>query len=94
MNKLWTWIEPELIGIMIPREKGIRIWEETTGFKVDRKALFWWEVFTSVKSMAIWLTMNKTYATGANTDPVIGWGGIWAMDLQRRTLMEQMRRAS
>ena len=94
MNRLWTWSEPHLIGFMVPRERGIRIWEETAGFRADREALFWWEVFTSVKSMAIWMSMNRTFDTGANTDPIIGYGGIWAMDLQRRILMEQMRRTS
>ncbi|MEW6443242.1 MAG: phosphotransferase family protein [bacterium] len=93
LNRLWSWTEPDRIGIMIPREEGIRVWEEASGQKVDLQALFWWEVFTSVKSMAIWLSMNKKYATGANTDPIVGYGGIWALDLQRRILMEQMRRA-
>ena len=91
MNRLWTWSEPERIGFMIPREQGIRIWEEASGFMADRAVLFWWEVFTSVKSIAIWVSMNKVYATGVNSDPTIGYGGIWAMDLQRRILLKQMR---
>jgi aminoglycoside phosphotransferase (APT) family kinase protein len=91
MNRLWTWSEPERIGFMIPREEGIRIWEEASGFQADRGVLFWWEVFTSVKSMAIWISMNKVYATGVNRDATIGYGGIWAMDLQRRILLKQMR---
>jgi len=93
MNRLWTFSEPDRIGYMIPREEGIRIWEEASGFRADRKALFWWELFTSVKSMAIWLSMNKKFGTGANTDPIVGYGGIWALDLQRRILLEQMRKA-
>ncbi len=76
---------------MIPRKQGIRIWEEASGFRADPEALAWWEIFTSVKSMAIWLSMNKKFATGANTDPVVGYGGIWALDFQRRILLDQMR---
>ena len=64
MNRLWTWSEPDLIGLMIPREKGIKIWEETSGFSAKPLSLFWWEVFTSVKSMAVWISMNRVYATG------------------------------
>ena len=94
MNRLWTWSEPDRIGFMIPREQGIKTWVEASGFKADRDALFWWEVFTSVKSMAIWISMNKTYASGANTEPFIGYGGIWAMDVQRRILFDQMRDVS
>ena len=55
---------------------GWEIREETTCFRADPKALFSWEVFASLKSMAIWMSVNKTYATGANTDPIIGYGGI------------------
>lgn len=91
MNRLWTWAEPDRIGYMISRREGIRVWEEASGFRADPNALCWWELFTSVKSMAIWLSMNKKFATCANTDPVVGYGGIWALDLQRRILFDQMR---
>lgn len=91
MNRLWTWAEPDRIGYMISRQEGIRTWEEASGFRADPEALAWWEIFTSVKSMAIWLSMNKKFATGTNTDPVVGYGGIWALDLQRRILLDQMR---
>jgi aminoglycoside phosphotransferase (APT) family kinase protein len=94
MNRLWTWSEPEKIGFMIPREQGIKIWEEASGFQADRDALFWWELFTSVKSVAIWISMNTVYANGTNTDPIVGYGGIWAMDLQRRIILNQMRKMS
>lgn len=91
MNRLWSWSEPDRIGYMISRQDAIRIWEEASGFRADPEALAWWEMFTSVKSMAIWLSMNKKFATGANTDPVVGYGGIWALDLQRRILLDQVR---
>ncbi len=91
MNRLWSWSEPEKNGFMIPREEGVRIWEEASGFEADPDALFWWELFTSVKSVAIWVSMNNVYETGLNTDPIVGYGGIWAMDLQRRILLDQMR---
>ncbi len=93
LNKLWTWSEPDLMGFMIPRQQAIRIWEQTTGFKADPDSLFWWEVFTSIKAMAIWTSMNKTYVTATNTDPIICFGGLWAMDLQRRILFDQMKEA-
>lgn len=91
MNRLWSWSEPEKIGFMIPRERGIELWQEASGFKADRGALFWWELFTSVKAIAIWISMNNVYTTGKNTDPIVGYGGIWATDLQRRIVLSQMR---
>ncbi len=94
MNRLWSWSEPEKAGFMIPREKGVRIWEEASGFKADPDALFWWELFSSVKGIAIWISMNKVYADGTNTDPIVGYGGIWAADLQRRIILNQMKEIS
>ena len=91
MNRLWSWSEPERVGFMIPREQGVRIWEEASGFHADRGALFWWELFTSVKAIAIWVSMNRVYACLENTDPIVGYGGIWATDLQRRIILSQMR---
>ena len=90
LNILWSWPEPDRLGLMIPRERAIRIWEETSGFKADPEALYWWELFTSVKATAIWISMAKIYMTGSNTDPLISFGGLWAGDLQRRILLQQM----
>jgi len=94
MNRLWSWSEPERNGFMIPREEGVKIWEEASGFKADLDALFWWELFASVKGVAIWVSMNNVYANGTNTDPIVGYGGIWAADLQRRIILSQMREKS
>lgn len=90
LNILWSWSEPDKLGLMIPREQAIRIWEETSGFKADPEALYWWELFTSVKGMAIWISMASIYVTGSNTDPIIPYGGLFAGDLQRRILLQQM----
>lgn len=91
MNRLWSWSEPERAGFLIPRGQGVRIWEEASGFKADPDALFWWELFTSVKAVAIWVSMNRVYAHLENTDPIVGYGGIWATDLQRRIILDQMK---
>jgi aminoglycoside phosphotransferase (APT) family kinase protein len=91
LNRVWSWSEPDRLGLMLPREKAIKLWEETSGFKAEKKDLFWWEVMSSIKSMAVWISMNKIYATGGNTDAIICYGGMWAMDLQRRILIQQMR---
>jgi aminoglycoside phosphotransferase (APT) family kinase protein len=91
LNRLWSWSEPERAGFMIPRGQAVGIWEKASGFEADRGALFWWELFTSVKAIAIWVSMNRVYAHLENTDPIVGYGGIWATDLQRRIILSQMR---
>ncbi len=91
MNRLWTWKEPDLLGMMIPRDRAVRIWEEASGFKADPDALFWWEVFTSIKGLAIWISQHHLYSTGATTDAINCYGGLWAYDIQSRILLNQMR---
>jgi aminoglycoside phosphotransferase (APT) family kinase protein len=90
LNPLWSWSEPDHLGYMIPRKRAIDIWKQTSGFAIEPKALSWWEIFSSVKGMAIWISMNKVYATGKNTDEIIGYGGMAALDFQRRILLQQM----
>ncbi len=91
LNRLWTWYEPDRLGLMLPRDDAVRIWEETSGFRAAPQDLFWWEVFTSVKAMAIWISMNRVYATGENAEVIICYGGMWALDMQRRILIEQLK---
>jgi len=93
-NRLWSWLEPDRLGLMLPRDRAIQVWGDVSGFKADRDALFWWEVFSSVKGMAIWTSMAKVYATGGNEDPLICFGGMAALDLQSRILMTQMQERS
>jgi len=90
-DRIWSWWQREQLALMAPREKAIGIWEQTSGFKAESDALFWWEVFSSIKGMAIWISMNNVYTTGGNTDTIICFGGLWAGDHQRRLLIEQMR---
>jgi len=94
LNRLWSWAEPDRLGLMLLRERAIRIWEDVSGFKAEPAVLFWWEVFTSIKAMAIWISMNNVYASGRNSDAIICYGGMAALDFQRRILIKQMREGS
>lgn len=94
LNRLWSRLDPDRLGLMLPRDRAIRSWEDVSGFEADREALFWWEVFTSVKGMAIWISMTNVYAAGRNEDPLICFGGMGALDLQSRILLAQMRERS
>lgn len=94
MNRVFYQADPDrIMGLLLSRQQAVNIWQETTGFKVNPASLFWWEVFSSVKGMAIWISMSKTYATGATTDPTICFGGLMATDIQDRILIDQMREA-
>ena len=91
LNRLWSWEEPDYMGKALPREQAIEYWKEFSGLKADPKALFWWEVFTSIKGMAIWVSQHYVVSTGANNDAVNFYGGLWTFDIQSRILIQQMR---
>ena len=94
LNRLFSWEDYDRLGLMLPRGRAIRIWEDVSGFKADPEVLLWWEIFSSVKGMAIWISMNEVYATGKNSNTVICFGGMFASDLQGRILLKQMREVS
>ena len=48
-------------GGLLPKEQAIRIWEESAGRPVDRTALHWWELFSSVKGQGIWVSSQREY---------------------------------
>ena len=91
LNRLWSWSQPDLLGMMINREKAIKTWAEASGFKAEPSVLFWWEVFTSIKALAIWISQHHVYTTGGTTDIINCYGGLWAFDIQSRILLSQMR---
>ncbi|MFO7963421.1 MAG: phosphotransferase family protein [Desulfobacterales bacterium] len=91
MNRLWSWKNPDYLGNMLPRDRAVKVWEQASGFKADPAALFWWEVFTSIKGLAIWISQHYVYSNGASTDAINCYGGLWAFDIQSRILLNQMR---
>jgi len=94
LNRLFSWEDQDRLGLMLPRARAIRIWEDVSGFKADPEVLLWWEIFSSVKGMAIWISINEVYSTGKNPSPIFCFGGMFASDLQGRILVKQMREVS
>ena len=90
LNPIWSWMEPDLLGYMLPITRAIEIWKQTSGLDINPQSFNWWSIFSSIKGMAIWISMNKIYAEGKNTNEIIGFGGMAALDLQQRVLVKQM----
>ena len=90
MNPIWAAGDPSRPGRLIERERAIRIWEESSGFRVDREAFAWWELFSSVKGQAIWISSSKEYASGRSTEPILLFAGWMCTDLQDRILVEAL----
>jgi aminoglycoside phosphotransferase (APT) family kinase protein len=78
LNPIWRWAHDERAGGLVPRGAAIRIWEESSGLRADREALRWWDVFSTVKGQAIWVSGAKEFATGKNQDVILALSS-WLM---------------
>jgi aminoglycoside phosphotransferase (APT) family kinase protein len=78
------------VGGLLPRERAIAVWERASGLRADPEDLRWWEVFSSVKGLAIWISGAKEFSSGTNADPVLGFTGWWLANAQDRAMLETL----
>jgi len=78
LNPVWCWARDGRVGGLAPRPDAIRIWEKASGLRADPAALHWWEVFSSVKGQAIWVSSAKEFSDGKNQDPILALAA-WLM---------------
>lgn len=90
LDPLWGWPERRLAGALLPREEAIAIWEAASGMRVDRDAFRWWQVFASVKAVAIWISSTEDFAHGASKEPILGVAGWIMTDRQNRILVDRL----
>lgn len=94
INRVWCWARDGRVGGLTSKETAIRIWEEASGLRADPEALRWWELFSSVKGQAIWISSGREYQDGANKDPVLGLSSWWLSNSQDRAALETLGRLS
>lgn len=94
LDPLWAWPERTLAGGLLPREQAIRIWEEASGLRVDRDAFRWWQVFASLKGLAIWISSSEDFAHGESKEPILAVAGWLMSDRQNRILADRLRPGS
>ena len=89
LDPLWS-SNAHLAGRLLPREDAISIWESASGLKVDRAAFRWWQVFASVKALAIWISSAEDYVNGTTKEPILALAGWPMMDRQNRILLDRL----
>lgn len=90
LNPIWAAGDPSRPGRLIERERAIACWEKASGLRADPERLGWWETFSSVKGLAIWISSSREYADGRNQDPILLLAGWMATDLHDRILAERL----
>jgi aminoglycoside phosphotransferase (APT) family kinase protein len=90
LDPLWAWPERHLAGGLLPREAAIRHWESTSGLRVDRDAFRWWQVFASLKGLAIWISSTEDFMNGESKEPILAMAGWIMTDRQNRILVDRL----
>jgi aminoglycoside phosphotransferase (APT) family kinase protein len=94
INPVWRWAKDERAGGLAKRDEAIRLWEESSRLHADPDALQWWELFSSVKGQAIWVSGGREFGAGQNQDLILGFSS-WIMgNSQDRAALLAMGRLS
>jgi len=89
-GNIYTGVQAAAQFSSVLREEAIAIWEKASGLKAPKEALFWWEIFASVKGAAIWISAAREFAEGRNTDPINAFSGWFCLAFHNRVLAERL----
>jgi len=90
MDPLWSWPDREHPGRLLPRSRALEIWQAASGVTLDEAAFRWWEVFASVKGLAIWISSGAEFASGRNQDLIMALASWFPTDIHDRVLVERL----
>lgn len=91
LDPLWGWPERELAGGLLPRRRALEIWSAASGITPDPEALRWWQVFASLKGLAIWISSTEDFVNGESKEPILAMAGWLMTDRQNRILVDRLR---
>ncbi|HEV2562185.1 MAG TPA: phosphotransferase family protein [Rhizomicrobium sp.] len=90
LDPLWSHGDPSHPAGTVSRERAFEIWERASRLKVDHAALAWWEIFASLKGLAIWISAAREYVDGRNTDPVNAFSGWFCLSFHNKVLADRL----
>jgi aminoglycoside phosphotransferase (APT) family kinase protein len=89
LEPLWS-PQLNLAGRLLPRQQAIDIWQRASGIEVDREDFRWWQIFASLKGLAIWISSAEDYANGTTKEPILAFAGWPMIDRQNRILLDRL----
>lgn len=90
MDPLFNLKDNEKAAGLIAREEAIAHWESASGCRFDAEAFRWWEMFATLKGLAIWISSARSYADGRNTDPILAFSGWYPKVRANHLLAERL----
>jgi aminoglycoside phosphotransferase (APT) family kinase protein len=91
LDPLWAHHDPERPGGMCSRSQAIAHWEATSGLKADPAAMVWWDMFASLKGLAIWISAAAEVHDGTNTDAVNAFAGWYCLAFHNQILADRLQ---
>ena len=91
LDPLWSWPDRRLAGKLVSRQQAIEYWQAASGMTVDLDAFKWWQVFASVKGLAIWISSIDEFMHGNGHEPIAALAGWVMSDRQNRILVDQLQ---
>jgi aminoglycoside phosphotransferase (APT) family kinase protein len=90
LDPLWSHGDPSRPAGTIARAEAIAIWERESAMTLDSAALAWWEIFASLKGVAIWISAALEYAQARNADPVNAFSGWYCLAFHNKVLADRL----
>ena len=90
LDPLWSWPDATRPGKLVSRERALETWRRASGLALDPRALAWWEIFASLKGLAIWISSGREFADGKNLDPILVLASWFPTDIHNRVLVERL----
>ena len=90
LDPLWGWPEKHLAGGLLPRHRAMQIWQAASGIEIDPEGFRWWQIFASVKALAIWISSTEDFANGTTKEPILAMAGWVMTDRQNRILVDRL----
>ncbi len=93
LDPLWSHGNPDYPAGLVARADAIATWERASGLKADPTALAWWEIFASLKGLAIWISAAREYSEGRNTGLANAFSGWYCLAFHNKVLADRLARA-
>lgn len=90
LDPLWNLRDASRAAGLIDRTEAIMLWEQASGLTFDEAAFKWWEMFATVKGMAIWISSGHANVSGINTDPVLAFSSWYPKTLGNHVLASRL----
>ena len=92
LDPLWNLRDASRAAGLIDRADAVALWEKAGDLRFDDAAFKWWEMFATVKGMAIWISSGHANISGINTDPVLAFSAWYPKTLGNHALASCLSR--